>query len=187
MTVLAFGAVALSADLCPGQVFPTTGTQPDINQLLQQFGPLLGLTGTTTGTTTDTTGTTTTTPTDGTTTPPTDGTDGTGPQPTIITDQFTTVTGGALQARRPGLMIQRAIAVQSGSAMPSGAGPADEPSFFRETFDMIALDFIDMLTNLLSSLNILGSLDGTGSPGTGSGSTIPNAATSGQGTTVPIQ
>lgn len=165
----------------------TTTGQPDINQLLQQFGPLLGLGGTTTGITP------TTTPTDGTTTtddttPPTDG-DGTGPQPTIVTNQFTTTSGGALGARRPGLMIQRAIAVQSGSVELPG-NYTSEPGWVGQTIEDIGLTVIDTFSGLIDAFGALlgiGDIFDPDNGGTGGGNTLPNAATTGGGTTTPIQ
>lgn len=184
----AIAVIALiMSSVVTAQTTTTTTGQPDINQLLQQFGPLLGLGGTTTGVTP------TTTPTDGTTTPPTTtpptGGDGTGPQPTIVTNQFTTTTGGALGARRPGLMIQRAIAVQSGSVVPSG-NYTSEPGWVGQTIEDIGLTVVDTFSGLIDAFGALlgiGDIFDPGNGGTGGGNTLPNAATTGGGTTTPIQ
>lgn len=182
--LLTFGP-AVAQDSTGGTTTPTTPTttaQPDLNQLLQQFGPLLGLTGTTTGITTQSDGTGTTTQP---ATPPT--AEEGGPQPTIVGNQFTTTTGGALLARRPGLMTQRAMAVQSGAVELQG-NFVDEPSWFIETRNDITDILFDTANGIVSALNALFAFDNPLTPGgsTGGTTTIPNAATSGGGTTTPI-
>lgn len=185
MTISA-AAIALLCGSVSAQTTDTTSTTtPDLNQLLQQFGGLFGLGGTTGITTTPSTTTGTTTDT---TTGTTTGTEtGTGPQPTIIGNQFTTTTGGALGLRRPGLMIQHSFAVQNGTEMIPGDF-VDTPSFARATVDEIALNFLDTISSLIQSLNLLGSagdiFNPGGSPGGSGGFT--GAATTGGGTTTPI-
>ena len=39
----------------------------------------------------------------------------------IVSDQFNTTSGGALQLRRPGLYVQQGIAVQNGGTCPGDA------------------------------------------------------------------
>jgi hypothetical protein len=172
-----FGAAATSAS---AQIIQQQGAT-DLNQLLQTFGGLGGLqgllggTGTTT-TTTDTTGTTTTT------TQPSDG----GFQPTIVSNQFTTTSSGALNERRPGLMIQHAIAMQNGEAPPSGEVP-DDTSFFRDTFNKVLDKTLTTISDALTAFDaLLGLATGSGD-GSGLIFPIPNAATSGQGQTNTIE
>ena len=162
----------------------TTPTLTVLNPLIDQFGGFFAL-GCTTGT-----GGITTTPTTtdtGTPTPPPTGDDmGTGPQPTIVGNQFTTTTGGALNARRPGLMIQRSFAIQSGSEMPDG-NYVDEPNFAQSVFNEIGLNMIESISGLIQSLNLLGSVGDIFNPGGGTGGGgFPGAATTGGGTTTPI-
>lgn len=108
----------------------------------------------------------------------------TGGRQPIIQNQFTTTSGGALQIRRPGLYIQQGIAVQNGQGNFSGV-PEEELGWVRETADNIALDFINVFTDLFGMLDtLIGSIN----PGSGSAAFVPisNAATTGQGTSVPI-
>ena len=108
----------------------------------------------------------------------------TGGRQPIVQNQFTTTSGGALQLRRPGLYIQQGFAVQNGQGSFPGA-PEEEPSWVRQTTDTIALDFINVFTDLFGALNaIIGSIN----PSSGSAAFVPisNAATTGQGTSVPI-
>jgi hypothetical protein len=185
MTISA-AAIAILCGSVSAQTTDTT-TTPDLNQLLQQFGGLFGLGGTTGITTTPSTTDTTT----GTTTDTTTGTDtgtgmGTGPQPTIIGNRFTTTTGGALGLRRPGLMIQHSFAVQNGTETIPGDF-VDTPSFARATVDEIALNFLDTISSLIQSLNLLGSAGDIFNPGgSGGGVGFTGAATTGGGTTTPI-
>lgn len=161
----------------------TPTTTPDLNQLIDQFGGFFGL-GDTGGITTTppTTGDTPDTPTD----PGTGDGMGTGPQPTIVSNQFTTTSGGALNARRPGLMVQYAISVQNGTTMPEG-NYVDEPNFFQSVFDEIGLNMIESISGLIQSLNLLGSVGDIFNPGGGTGGVgFPGAATTGGGTTTPI-
>lgn len=163
----------------------------DINQLFQQFGPLLGLTGGlgtgTDGLTGDTGDGTTTTPTTTTTT------GAMGRQP--LTTELRNVGREGLNNRRPGQWIQNAIAVHNGTdEFITGDVPEETPNFFRETFDTIAMDSLDLFSTILTAFNGLLSA-GTGLPtigGTDDGNggtttTIPNPATTGAGTTTPIQ
>jgi hypothetical protein len=154
--------------------------QFDISQLLQQFGTLTGQDGTSQ------------TPTTLPTTPDTGTGTGTGTrQPTITGEtQFNTTSGGALALRRPGIYIQNAMSVQGATNEFIDGSAVEQPdSFYKETFDTIALGVIDQFTSLIESLNLLSGLAG-GIPGIGGGtggtSTIPNAATTGAGTTTTI-
>ena len=116
----------------------------------------------------------------------------------IVTNQFTTTGGGALQQRRPGLYVQQGIAVQQGS---SGFFDGDVPEqfgFFEETIRIILLDILEMLSEALSGLNLLtggnplaGLLGGTDLGGildglTGDDGTIDNGLTSGPGGSTPL-
>ncbi len=157
----------------------------DVNQLLEQFGPLLGLNDVTSGITTtpDGTGTTTTQP------APTPG-DGTGPQPTIVENQFTTTSGGALQARAPGLMVQRALAVQTGEVTLEG-NATSEPGWVGQTLEDIGMAVIETISGIVTSISGLFDFSDIFDPGSGGGSgggnQLPNGATTGGGTTTPIQ
>ncbi|MEK6644216.1 MAG: hypothetical protein AABZ08_09920 [Planctomycetota bacterium] len=178
--------IALAATPAIAQTTTTQTQQIDINAILQSLGGLGalsglgGLTGTTTGGTT--TGGTTTggTTTGGTTT----GTSTTAPG--IIGNQFTTTSGGALGARRPGLFIQQAIALQNGTVELAGTGPVVEPNFFRDTAQAISEEVLAVINDLINTVNTgLGVLSGIGT-GTGGTPTIINPATTGTGTTTPI-
>ncbi|MBI5765259.1 MAG: hypothetical protein HZA51_17240 [Planctomycetes bacterium] len=168
---------------------PQQTQQVDLNAILQSLGGLGGLggligngTGTTGGTTTGgtTTGGTTT---GGTTTGGATGTSTSAPS--IVGNQFTTTSGGALQARSPGLFIKQAIGVQNGTVELSGEGEAVEPNFFRDTaqgvFDEILKSINDIITAINTGLGVI-----TGLPGSGGTPTIINPATTGTGTTTPI-
>lgn len=108
----------------------------------------------------------------------------------IVGNQFSTTTNGALQERRPGTYVQQGTAVQQGSAdfIVGDAMPA-EPGFYRETFELLALQVIDIISQLLQSLNLLtganplsGLTDGLGLTGN-----ITNPLTNGGGGSVNIQ
>lgn len=178
-------AVALVVILCAtrpasAQVLPQqTG---DLTQLLQTFGGLGGLqnllggtTGTTGTTGTGTTGQVTTTQPVG------------DSQPTIVSNQFTTTSSGALNERAPGLMVKRAIGVQTGDVEIPGE-VTEEVSFFRDTFNKVLDQTLGTISDALTAINtLLGTAVG-GGVGNGSGTVgrIPNAATTGQGTSTPI-
>ncbi len=114
-----------------------------------------------------------------------------GRQPTI-TNQFTTTTGGALQARRPGLFVQQGIAeVQGQSTLLTGDIP-DQNRFFHDTAVLVFQNILDSILRFMSNLNFasslgnLGSLFGTTGGTTGLGG-IPNPMTTGPGTSIQIQ
>lgn len=183
LIAIAMTGVGVGAALA--QVTPSTGGT-DIATLLQQFGSLFGSgTGTTgtTGTTTPTTPTTTTQPGEG------------GRAPTVISNQFNTTQGASLQERSPGVWIQNAIAEHEGtSEFLTGDATEEPPNFFKATFDQIALGLINELTTLLSGFNLMAGVNPTPNPGdgtngstTGGLTTIPNATTTGAGTSMPIQ
>ena len=185
-------------DRAEAQTATTTNQQQvNLNQVLQALNGLGGLgglggligggstTGTNTGTTTGgtTTGGTTT---GGSTTGGTTG--GTEQAPSIVQNQFTTTSTGALHQRAPGLFIRQAIALQNGDLELSGTPAPVEPNFLRDTANQVALAIIDSFQNILDTLNTaigaLGGLSTTGGTGT---STISNPTTTGAGTTTPIQ
>ncbi len=110
---------------------------------------------------------------------------------TLITSetQFTAATGGVIGSRRPGLWIQQAIALHNGQLDIPGDVPEHLPSFLRSTFDLIIEDILVFFSDILSGLDLLiGSLANIGGA-TGPAAFVPisNAATTGQGTSVPIQ
>lgn len=183
--IVAFGVIALSTATTSAQT--TTNQQVDLNAILQSLGGIGGLSGligngTTGGTTTG--GTTTGGTTTGGTT--TDGSTGTTTgAPSIVGNQFTTTSGGALQDRAPGLFIQQAIGVQNGTVELSGNGPAVEPNFFRDTAQGVFDEILKSINDIITAINTgLGAI--TGLPGSGGTPTIINPATTGTGTTTPI-
>ncbi|MFQ5429557.1 MAG: hypothetical protein ACE5E1_04525 [Phycisphaerae bacterium] len=117
----------------------------------------------------------------------------------IITDQFTTVTSGALQARSPGTFVQQGVAMTTGNLDLIDGNVVDQPSFIRDTIDQIITQIFDMFAQLLQGLNALipGASGLPGLPGglpsaggaTGGGTvpTLNNPLTSGGGGSVPIQ
>lgn len=113
-----------------------------------------------------------------------------GRQP-VITNQFATTTGGALQARRPGLFIQQGIGVNQGTVSFFDGNVDDSDSFFQETSFLIIESFMNTIMSFLDTINLasafidFGTIFGGGN-GTAPPATIPNAATAGQGTTTPI-
>lgn len=157
-------------------------TQPaDVSQLLQSLGGLGGLQsllgGTTGTTTTDTTGTTNQV----TTTQPAGDS-----QPTIVSNQFTTTSSGALNERAPGLMVKRAIGVQTGDVEIPGE-VTEEVSFFRDTFNKVLDKTLGTISDALTAINtLLATAAGGGVNGGSTIGTIPNAATTGQGISTPI-
>jgi hypothetical protein len=120
-------------------------------------------------------------------------------QPAIITNQFNTTSGGSLNERRPGLMIQQAIALNQGTDILTGDIPPDD-TFFQDTFYMIFEAIIDGVSNFLQTLNLASTfgdfdlpfLDGGLGDGLGNGDstpdmvTIPNSTTTGQGNTTTV-
>lgn len=114
-----------------------------------------------------------------------------GRQP-IITNQFSTTTGGALQARRPGLFIQQGVGVQQGTLDFFDGGVVDTDSFFRETVMLVFQGFMDSITSFLSTINLAADLGGLFGGGTGTGTgtatpgTLTNGTTTGQGTMTPV-
>jgi len=163
----------------------TTTSQPTLNQILQSLGGLGSLgnlgqltSGTTTGTTTGTTGTTTTQPSGG-------------RQPAIITNQFNTTQSGSLQARAPGLMVQQGIAEHNGTLTITGQ--PEQEDWLKQTGQMIALAIVQEVQGVLTTINTgIASLSGfnvasgSGSSSGSTSSTITNPATTGAGTSTPI-
>jgi len=182
-------ALALSATIALVPRAESQISNTDINQLIDQitgggFDPtsIPGVTGTTTDTGTD----------DGTGTGDGSGTDGGTGAPTervpqVVGNQFTTVQGGSLQARRPGLWIQQGIAFRAtGEPALSGDVP-NEPSFFKETLLLMFEEVVNSINDFFDTINLGLAFDDILGGG-GSGLTpIPNAATTGQGTSTPIQ
>ena len=117
---------------------------------------------------------------------------GSGRQPTI-SDQFTTVSSGALQDRAPGNFVRQAIAVNSGSGEFLDGAPIDQPrSFLGQVWHDMLLGIIDMVNNLLTALNPNSSLTDliglTGLPDlTGTNNPLSNPLTNGSGGSTPIQ
>jgi len=126
-----------------------------------------------TSTTTSTTGTTTTAE-DEVGTTPLEG------RQSTISNQFNAATGGAIGARRPGLWVRQGIAEHNGDLDIPGDVPAEEPNFFRDTFDMMAQNMIDLFGGILDGVN--GLITALRSSGSGGSSTVtfvppPNATT----------
>lgn len=117
---------------------------------------------------------------------------GTGRQPTI-SDQFTTVSSGALQSRRPGIFVQQAIAVNNGGGEFLDGAPIDQPrSFLGQVWHDMLLGIIDMINNFLTAINPNSSLTdllrSTGLPDlTGTNNPLSNPLTSGSGGSTTIQ
>ena len=113
-------------------------------------------------------------------------------QPNVITNQFSTTTGGALNARRPGLIIQQGIAAQQGSLEIVG-GPMPEDGFLQETMFIIMQSIFDSILGILDTINLAAGLGGLanifgldGGGGTTQMTTVPNPTTTGQGTMTPV-
>ncbi len=109
----------------------------------------------------------------------------------IVTNQFTTTSSGALQARAPGLYTQQAIAIQQGTLFPFDGNVPDNTPWVRETFDLLFLQFVDIIQQMVDTLNLLVNANslvggGLGIPGGGLGGILSNPLTSGGGST-PIQ
>lgn len=71
----------------------------------------------------------------------------------IVTNQFSTVGGGALQQRRPGLFVRQGIAVHSGSTAFFDGNVVDERSFVGQTVRDVAVTFLDSLNQFLDLIN----------------------------------
>ena len=107
--------------------------------------------------------------------------DTTGGSAPVITDQFNTVTSGALQARRPGLQI---TASQNVSANDFDSEPFEEDTeFVRDTINVLLLEIIGVINDILSTLSLsfggspfgggLGGLGGLFDSLTGGSGSIP--------------
>ena len=71
----------------------------------------------------------------------------------IVTDQFNTTSGGALQQRRPGLYIQQGIAVQNGgTGFFDGEEEVAPHSFIGELVRDIFVTILDTINQALSLL-----------------------------------
>ncbi len=121
-----------------------------------------------------------------------DGQPPTGRQP-VITNQFTTTTGGALQARRPGVTIQQGIGVQQGSVDFFDGGLMPEDGFLQETMFIIMQSIFDSIMGILDTINLAAGLGGLadifgldGGGGTTQMTTVGNPTTTGQGTMTPV-
>ena len=177
-----------------GTTTPTNATGTlDLNQILQALGGLGGISqltgnggistnGITTGTTTPTTS------------QPSTGTGGTR-VPAVITNQFTTVTGAALQTRRPGNFVQQGIAMHEGKITLPGTGEVETPGFLLDTAQKISEAIIQQLQGALTAVNTgISALSGANFTSTGTTTTSPttpttitNPATTGAGTSTPIE
>ncbi|MBN2560756.1 MAG: hypothetical protein JXQ75_07495 [Phycisphaerae bacterium] len=111
-----------------------------------------------------------------------------GTRQTIITNQFNAATAGLIQERRPGLWVQQGIAVHQGSTTFFTGVPDEEPNFFRDTFNQVVTDIVSVIQGAMDGLNLLvqNLFRSGGSSGGGVYIPIQNAATTGQGTRVPI-
>lgn len=87
-------------------------------------------------------------------TPP-QGPSGNARQP-VITNQFNTVSGGALQQRRPGLTVQQGTAVQGGSTAFFDGNVIDERNFIGQMIRDIFVTILDSINDALSLLNAFG-------------------------------
>lgn len=109
----------------------------------------------------------------------------------IVENQFTTTSGGALQARAPGIYTQQAIAVQEGDLVLDGSGIPDQPSFPRQLFDDLLLQFIDILISIVDGLNLVAGgnplTGGTGGLGGLLDGILSNPLTTNSGGSTPIQ
>lgn len=114
-----------------------------------------------------------------------------GRQP-VITDQFNSVSSGALQARAPGRQTQQAIAIINGGENPIIGDDIDDHGFLHETVELLILEIIDQISQILSGLNLLAGgnplsgLLGNGGAGGGFGNLFGNPLTGGTGS-IPIQ
>ncbi|MCA9255837.1 MAG: hypothetical protein KDA33_09375 [Phycisphaerales bacterium] len=93
----------------------------------------------------------------------------------VITDQFSSTSGGALQSRAPGLQVQQGIAAASGSSTFLVGDDMDDADFLPDTISLIIQEIINQISQILSSLNLLvggnplsGLLGGSGTSGLGS-------------------
>jgi len=78
--------------------------------------------------------------------------DATGGSAPVITDQFNTVTSGALQARRPGLQIS---ASQNVSVDDFDTEPFEEDTeFVQDTINVLILQIIEVIDGILSTLSL---------------------------------
>lgn len=183
--LLVIGVVSL---LClvgvvgPAQGQTTTSIRPStITSILE------GLQG---GSSTTGTGTTTATGTTSTTEQQVGTTPLTGRQSTI-SNQFTAATGGAISLRRPGLWVQQGIAEHEGALDIPGDVPEEPPNFFRDTFDLMAQNVLDLFSGILDGVNgLITAFRSSGSGGNNSTVTFvppPNATTTWQSTpqTIP--
>jgi hypothetical protein len=172
-SILPLLAVALLVFLMPS---PAQAQVSNLQDLIQNLLGQTGTTSTPTGTTSTSTGQTPTSV-------PTSGT-----RQTIITNQFTSATGGAIASRRPGLWVEQSIAVHQGDTSFFTGVPAEQPNFFKSTFDQIFAQLTTVTQGLLDAINTF--VQNTFKPGgsTGGGGGTPfTPATTGQGTQNPIQ
>lgn len=74
----------------------------------------------------------------------------------IITNQFNTVSGGALQQRRPGLYVQQGTSVHNGNTAFFDGNVVDERSFIGQMIRDIFVTILDSINQALSLLNAFG-------------------------------
>lgn len=72
----------------------------------------------------------------------------------IVTNQFTTTSGGALQQRRPGIWVQNGMAVQAGTLTIPGDAQPEPRSWYLDTLEQIFQAILDELTAFLQTLNL---------------------------------
>ncbi len=75
--------------------------------------------------------------------------------PFIIQNQFNTTSGGSLQLRSPGLMVQAGIAEATGQVVVEGNAVQPVPNFFVDTFEMLFMQLLEEITAFIQSLSTL--------------------------------
>lgn len=117
---------------------------------------------------------------------------GSGRQP-IVENQFTTTSGGALQARAPGNYTRQAISIQEGTFDPFDGNIPDDTPWVRDTFNVLFLQFVGIIQDLVDSLNLLaggnslgGLLNGLGGNGGLLSGVLSNPLTTNPGGSSPI-
>lgn len=110
----------------------------------------------------------------------------------VITDQFSSTSGGALQARRPGLQVQQGIATTNGTSEFLVGDATSPPDFVDETISLMIQEFFNQISQILSGLNLLvggnplsGLFGGSGTGGLGGLGSLFGGLTGGSGS-IPI-
>ncbi|MCB9856714.1 MAG: hypothetical protein H6818_13620 [Phycisphaerales bacterium] len=93
----------------------------------------------------------------------------------VISDQFSSTSGSALQARAPGIQVQQGIAAASGTSEFLVGDATSPQDWLPETITLIIQEIFDQISQILSGLNLLvggnplsGLLGGSGTGGLGS-------------------